>query len=108
MGVLFQALQTIAALAAIVCYILVVVKMFQNGKAALGIVTLVLTFCTCGIGGLIAFIYGWMKATEWNLKNVMLIWTAAIIVAFVTGLMGGPIVDPAPYLQQFQPPVPQP
>ena len=68
---------SVLGLVQLVCFILVVVKMFQNGQTGLGVATLITIFC--GIGGLIAFIYGWIKSTEWNLKTVMLIWTVAFI-----------------------------
>ena len=67
----------LAQVVALVCWILVVIKMFQNGNTVLGIISIVL----CGIGGLIAFIYGWMKSGEWQIQPIMLAWTAAIVVA---------------------------
>lgn len=79
-------LQGIASLISIVCFIIVVMKMFQNGQTGLGIATIVLLFC-CGIGGLIAFIYGWVKSGEWNIRNVMLAWTVAFIIGIVGGIM---------------------
>src|SRR5262245_14011529 len=75
-------LASIAGIVSLICFILVLVQMFQRGQTGLGIVTLLLALCT-GVGGLIAFVYGWIKATEWNLKNVMLAWTVSIVVAFV-------------------------
>ncbi len=35
---------------------------------------------TCGWG---AFIWGWIKAKEYDLKKIMLGWTAAIVVMFL-------------------------
>lgn len=35
---------------------------------------------TCGWG---AFIWGWIKAKEYDLKKIMLGWTAAIVVLFI-------------------------
>jgi hypothetical protein len=65
MGVLGQILCILAGLGSLVCFILVLVQMFQRGQTTLGIVCIVLVFC--GIGGLIAFIYGWMKHREWGI-----------------------------------------
>ena len=88
-------LSTVSFIASVVCFILVVVKMFQHGQTGLGIATIVLVFCF-GIGFLVAFIYGWVRAREWNLTNIMLIWTGAIIVNIIGGIM-------APFdIQQFR------
>jgi hypothetical protein len=91
MGMVFQGIQGLAGLASLVCFILVVVAMFQRNQTTLGIVCIVLVFC--GIGGLIAFVYGWMKANEWNLKNVMIIWTIAIVIGIIGGV-GGVVMTP--------------
>ena len=74
----------IAFLGCIVCYVLVIVKMFQNGQTGLAIATIV-TGCLCGIGGLIAYVYGWMKSGEWKLMPVMLIWTVLLLIYFASG-----------------------
>jgi hypothetical protein len=66
----------------LVCFILVVMQMFQHGQAGLGIACIVLIFCV-GIGGLIAFIYGWIRARDWNITNIMAIWTIVIVVDIV-------------------------
>jgi hypothetical protein len=87
MGYLGLTLAGIAGLVSLVCFILVIIQMFQHGQTGLAIVRIILALCT-GIGGLIVFIYGWVKSTEWGLKNVMLIWTAAFIVAFIGYGMG--------------------
>lgn len=81
MGALLSVLANIALLGSIVCWILVLVKIFQKGQIGLGIVSII-----CGI---VAFIYGWMKATEWKIQNVMLIWTACIVAGIVFNLLGG-------------------
>jgi len=79
-------------LGSLICFILVLIQMFQRGNVALGVVCIVLIFC--GIGGLIAFIYGWMNAKEWGIKNVMLAWTALIVVGIVLGV-GAAVLAPA-------------
>jgi hypothetical protein len=68
-------------LTTLVCFILVVVKMFQNGQTDLGIMSIVLFFC-CGIGLLINFIYGWVKAKQWNTQNIMIAYTVGIVLEF--------------------------
>ena len=53
MEMLANAIGLITGIVSLVCYILVIVKMFQHGQTVLGIVCLVLLLC-CGLGGLIA------------------------------------------------------
>jgi hypothetical protein len=80
-----------ASLASLVCFILVLVEMFQRGATRMGILCIALSFC-CGLGGLVGFIYGWAKAREWNIANLMTTWT----VAFAIDLLAG-IINPAPF-----------
>jgi hypothetical protein len=68
-------------LAAIVVQILVVVKMFQNAGALHGILGL--------ICGLYAFIWGWMNANKLGIKNLMLIWTALLILYLILAAVFG-------------------
>jgi hypothetical protein len=95
-----QIVQWIISIASLVCYILVLVKMFQNGQTGLGIACILLT-CVCGIGALIAFIYGWIKSGEWGIRNVMIAWTVLIIASIVLSIVAGPVVDPEQFKQQF-------
>jgi uncharacterized membrane protein YfcA len=81
MGVAAQGLQGLAGLASLVCFVMVLIAMFQRQQTILAIVCIVF----CVIGPIIAFVYGWMKADEWNLKNVMLIWTIAVVIGFLGG-----------------------
>ena len=89
---LLQIIGVICGIGSLVCYILVIVQMFQRGKTGLGIACLVLLL-VCGVGGLVAFIYGWMNANQWGIKNIMLIWTGCIVVSLLCNVafyaMGG-------------------
>ena len=71
----------ILSLIALVCSIMVAVKMMQNNQTGLGIASIVLTFCT-GIGYLITLIVGWMKSAEWNIKGLMTAYTACLLIGF--------------------------
>ncbi len=71
----------LVSLAMLVCFILVVVKMFQNGATALGIITIICIFC--GIGSLIALIAGWIKADQWRIRNLMLAYTGVLILYII-------------------------
>jgi hypothetical protein len=95
MLILVTVLQWLLGLVTLVCFVMVLIKMFQSGEQTMGIVCIVLVFC--GIGAIIAFVYGWINATKWNIKNVMLIWTGAWIagvilipIAFATGAAAFP------------------
>lgn len=89
-------LQFLVGIASLVCFVMVVIQMFQNGRQTLGIVTIVLAFC-CGIGGLIALIVGWINANTWNIRNLMLIWTVLIVIGIVLN-----IITPNPYLADMR------
>jgi drug/metabolite transporter (DMT)-like permease len=62
-----------------VCYLIVVVKMFQHNEAALGILALI-GFFVFGLGYLFALIFGWSKSSDWNIRPVMLVWTLAYFI----------------------------
>ncbi|MDQ2973923.1 MAG: hypothetical protein M3R69_00770, partial [Acidobacteriota bacterium] len=62
-------------LASLICFIIVLIKLFQNEGALKGILGL--------ICGLYTFIWGWMNATRLNLRNIMMIWTLLIIIQLV-------------------------
>jgi hypothetical protein len=72
METLASILASIAGLGLFVCQIIVVIKMAQTEgalKAVLGF------FC-----GLYAYIWGWMNSNKLNLRMIMLIWTASIVL----------------------------
>ncbi len=82
-------------LAWLFCFIYVVVKMFQNGSTVLGIVCLV-TGC-CAIGPIIAFVVGWMRSSQWNIRGLMTVWTVALIANIVLHF-----VSPSPVVEQVR------
>jgi hypothetical protein len=81
-----QVLQGILGIVSLVCLILVLIKMFQSGETTLGIVCIVLLLCFA-IGYFIAFIFGWINAQKWDIKNVMWIWTGSIIAGIVLSVV---------------------
>jgi hypothetical protein len=80
----------LASLVSLICFIVVLIQMFQHGATGVGITCIALTLC-CGLGGLITFIYGWTKARDWKMVNLMTVWTVAFAINVVAG-----IVNPAP------------
>jgi hypothetical protein len=81
----------IGGLIVLICHIIMIVKMFQNGQTGLGIVAIVLT--CCGLGVLLTLIYGWIKAGQWNIQTLMIIYTIAFILWIVGGAMAPPDID---------------
>lgn len=71
-----------ASLAWLVCFILVLVKMFQAGMTGLGI-TCALLILACGIGFLVTFIMGWVKVEQLKAKNIMLVWTGLVVLNII-------------------------
>jgi hypothetical protein len=101
---LLQLIGGLCGIASLVCYILVIVQMFQRGQTGLAVACLVLLLC--GIGWLIAFIVGWMNANAWGIQKIMMIWTACFVVGavcngiiFATVGMGMPGVPAAPRIR---------
>tara|TARA_Y100001938_G_scaffold120126_1_gene166644 strand:+ start:158 stop:412 length:255 start_codon:yes stop_codon:yes gene_type:complete len=76
-------IQLVLALPSLVCLIIVIVNMFQNGKTGLGITTIILTLL-CGIGSLIAFIWGWMNVGG----KVMIAWTVLTVAGIIASVGG--------------------
>ena len=77
-----QILQLLISLGAFVCFIIVLIKQFQVGGVVHGIIGII----TCGIW---TFIWGWINSGKAGIKNIMLIWTALIVVGIVLGAIGG-------------------
>ena len=81
----------VSSLVCFICYVLLLIQMFQRGMVGLGIAFIALTVC-CGLGMLIGLIYGWTKARVWNLNNLMTVWTVAFAIDLVAG-----IINPSPF-----------
>jgi hypothetical protein len=91
-------LALLCGLAMLVCFTLVVVKMFQNGKTTPGIVSLV--GLLCGIGMIFAFVYGWMKAKDWRITNIMIVWSIASVLYIALVAMSVPAMMEQARIQQ--------
>jgi hypothetical protein len=77
----------LAGVVNIVCFILVLIAMYEHKKILLMIVCIVLSLAFFA-GGLVAFVYGWMQAKSWNvlnfkLLNVMYVWSGALLVVLI-------------------------
>jgi hypothetical protein len=69
----------LASLGSVVCWVMVLIKMFPAEGPLKGILAI--------ICGLYAFIWGWINSGRFNLKMIMLIWTACILISMLTGGM---------------------
>ncbi len=90
----------ILMLVAFVCCIIVIVKMFQNNQTGLGIGTIVGLF-VCGIGYILALIFGWKNKDAWKLQTVMPIFTGAFVLGIVLYGAGYALLIPK-MVQQVQ------
>lgn len=72
----------VLSFASLICFIMVLIKQFQNAGVVHGIIGIV----TCGIWTLI---WGWMNASKLNIKNLMIIWTLLIVVCMILNVMSG-------------------
>jgi len=85
------------ALGSLVCWIIVLVKMFKTESSPVpGILGII-----CNLW---AYIWGWMHSTTADLKKIMLLWTVAIVVCIVgammsAGSMATRIPSPTPPIQ---------
>jgi len=72
----------IAGLGSLICFIIVLIKQFQEGGLLHGIIGII----TCGIW---TFIWGWINSGRFNIRNLMLIWTVLWIAAMILNSMSG-------------------
>jgi hypothetical protein len=83
-----QALSLLVSLGSLVCFIMVLIKLFQQKGALHGILGL--------ICGLYTFIWGWMESGKLGIKNIMMAWTALIIISIILGVVFRPEIPVAP------------
>ena len=68
-------------LGSIICWIMVLIRMFKEAGALHGIIGIL---CS-----LYAFIWGWMNAGKYGLKNLMLAWTAILVLYIILAVAFG-------------------
>lgn len=85
-GGLMGILALCVGLGSLICFIIVLIKLFQNEGALKGILGL--------ICGLYTFIWGWINADKLGIKNIMLIWTLLILVQLVLNFAFGAAMIP--------------
>ncbi len=88
MVALLSLLGMLCGLGMFICYMIVVVKMFQHGDTTPAILSLALLLCMA-LGGIVAYVFGWMKAGIYGTQNIMLIWTGCIVGAILFNTLAG-------------------
>ena len=79
MSVLVGLLASLLGLGSLACFIIVLVKLFQDEGVGQGILGLI-----CGI---YTFIWGWQNAKRLDINTIMLIWTILAVAALVLRLL---------------------
>ena len=74
-------LLALVGIGCLVCFVIVLIKLFQNEGALKGILGLICSLYT--------FIWGWINADKYGIKNIMLIWTLLIIVSLILNFAFG-------------------
>lgn len=74
-------LAMLMSLGVVICFIIVLVKMFQTAGVLQGILGLI-----CSLW---CFIWGWMNAGKLGIKNLMMIWTLLLILCIILNVAGG-------------------
>ena len=82
-----QMLGMTCLLISLFCYGFVVYKMYTEGDTIIFFVCLGSFFLACGLGAIVAYVYGWIKANDWELKPVMFTWTAIWAVSFLLNVL---------------------
>ena len=68
----------VVGIASLVCWILVLVKIFQSGDTLWGVL---------GLCPLVAFVYGWVKVKELDVQKIMMIWSVCVGINLVLNIM---------------------
>ncbi len=72
-------LAILVGLGSLVCWIMTLVAIFKNSNIGLGILGI---FCP-----LFAFIFGWVKSSEWGIRGLMVVWTILFVLTLVMRFM---------------------
>jgi hypothetical protein len=79
-------LAMLVGIGCLICYVIVLIKLFQNEGALKGILGI--------ICGLYTFVWGWMNADRLGVKNIMMIWTLLLIIQLVLNFVFGVAIIP--------------
>ena len=72
-----QILSALFGIGSLVCFIMVLIKLFKQEGTMKGILGLICAIYT--------FVWGWINASKLNIRNVMLAWTVLVILGIIVG-----------------------
>ena len=67
-----------AGIASFVCFIMVLIKLFQEKGVLHGILGIICSLYT--------FIWGWMNVDRLSIRNVMIVWSAMLVLGIVLNM----------------------
>ena len=79
-------LAMLVGIGCLICFVIVLNKLFQNEGALKGILGI--------ICGLYTLVWGWMNADRLGIKNIMMIWTLLLIIQLVLNFVFGVAMIP--------------
>jgi len=77
----------LAGIGSLICWILVLIKLFPAEGVGLGILGV--------ICGLYTFIWGWQNADRQNIRQIMLIWTVCFVAGIIFNVLKGSMTPAA-------------
>ena len=84
LAMLLSLLLILVVIGSIICWVMVLIKLFQNEGPLWGILGI--------ICGLYALIWGWMNADKYNIRKIVMIWTALVVAMIVLQVLTGVLV----------------
>ncbi len=75
MALVISLVALVVMLAAFVCFIMVLIKLFQEKGVLHGILGLICSIYT--------FIWGWMNVDRLGIRNIMIIWSGTIVLGLI-------------------------
>ena len=79
-------LAMLVGIGCLICWIIVLIKLFQNEGTLKGILGIICVLYT--------FIWGWMNSERLGIRNIMMIWTLLIIIQLVLNFVFGVAMIP--------------
>ena len=76
------ALSYIFGIGSLICFILVVIKLFKKEGVGLGILGVICALYT--------FIWGWINHKKQDITTIMIIWSVLIVISLIINLSMGP------------------
>src|SRR5438270_13724021 len=71
----------------IVCFWIALVKVYQKDET-LAVLFFIFNLA-CGLGTLMTFAYVWTRAAKWNLKRLMWVWSACLVILILLFTLDG-------------------